>query len=469
MNSPEIQNVQKTTPISASLATFVAQFDAEQMPAAVSERAKLLMLDAIGIAFASTRFEFAQSALAALGDLGAGDAVVIGMQPQLELRNAILLNGILVHGLDYDDTHLPGQCHLTASCVPTALALGAHKRASGKDMLIACALGLEAGARIGSAANGGFLKAGFHATSMVGTFAATLLAGRILRMTAPQLTLAQGIALSMTAGTIQPIVEGSWTKRMHPGWAGAAAITATALARHGYIGPAEAFEGRYGLYRQFMGAHFDDAELDLITDGLGARWEFPRASIKLYPACHQSHAFFNAALKLSREHAIKPAQISSIRLRVASAAVPLVCEPLAAKRAPTSTYAAQFSLPYGIACCLTRGRFSLEEIEESAYTDPALLALADKVDYEVDPDSGFPKFRTGEVIIRTTDGRTLKQREALLPDEPAPGAAIVEKFMANAQSVMSAARAGEIRDTVLSLEQVADCRTLTAMLRGQGA
>ena len=151
---------------------------------------------------------------------------------------------------------------------------------------------------------------------------------------------------------------------------------------------------------------------------------------------------------------------------MASAAVPLVCEPLAAKRVPTTSYAAQFSLPYGLACCLTRGKFSLEEIEESAYSDPALLALAQKVDYEIDPDSGFPKFRTGEVIIYTTDGRTLTQRESLLPDEPAPAAAIIEKFMANAESVIPAARAREVRDTILNLEEVADCRVLTTMLRG---
>lgn len=466
MNSPEMQNLQQTATISGALATFVADFENGQMPEAVSERAKLLMLDAIGIAFASTRYEFAQCALAALSDLGGGDSEVIGMEPKLELRNAILLNGILVHGLDYDDTHLPGQSHLTASCVPTALALGAHKRASGRDMLIACALGLETGARIGTAANGGFLRAGFHATSMVGTFASTLLAGRLLKMTAPQLTLAQGIALSMTAGTIQPIAEGSWTKRMHPGWAAAASVTATALARQGYIGPAEAYEGRYGLYRQFMGEHFNDAEPGQVIAGLGERWEFPRASIKLYPACHQVHAFFNAALKLSQTHALKPAEIKSIRTRVASAAVPLVCEPLAAKRVPTTSYAAQFSLPYGLACCLTRGKFSLEEIEESAYSDPALLALAQKVDYEIDPDSGFPKFRTGEVIIHTTDGRTLTQRESLLPDEPAPAAAIIEKFMANVEGVIPAARAQEVRDTILNLEEVADCRALTTMLRG---
>jgi 2-methylcitrate dehydratase PrpD len=466
MNSPEMQELKARELISTTLAAFVSGFEAEQLPDAASERAKLLMLDAIGIAFASTRFEFAQRTLAALSDLGQGDAEVIGFEPKLDLRNAALLNGILVHGLDYDDTYLPGQVHLTASCVPTALALGAHKRASGKEMLVACALGLEMGARIGVASNGGFLRAGFHATGVIGTFAATLAAGRLMKMSAPQLALAQGIALSMASGTIQPIQEGSWTKRMHPGWAATSGITAAALARQGFVGPSEAYEGRYGFYPQFLGEHFKNADLGLLTQGLGEKWEFPRASIKLYPACHQSHAFFNAALKLSREHKVRAEDIKSIRTLVASAAVPLVCEPLEAKRAPTSSYSAQFSLPYGLACCFARGKFGLGEIEESSYSDPALLSLARKVNYEIDPNSGFPKFRSGEVIIDTKDGRTLSQREELLPDEPASQSEIVDKFMANAESVMSAVRAREIKDAILNLEQMPDCRELTAMLRG---
>jgi 2-methylcitrate dehydratase PrpD len=461
-----MQNLKTRELISQRLGAFVSSFEAAQLPESVSERAKLLMLDAIGIAFASTRFEFAQRTLSALSELGSGDAEVIGFEPRLDLRNAALLNGILVHGLDYDDTYLPGQVHLTASCVPTALALGARKHATGREMLVACALGLEMGARIGVASNGGFLRAGFHATGVIGTFAAALLAGRLLKMSAHQLMLAQGIALSMTSGTIQVIQEASWTKRMHPGWAASSGITAATLARQGFIGPSEAYEGRHGFFPQFLGEHFKNADLNLLTDGLGEKWEFPRASIKLYPACHQSHAFFNAALKLSREHDVRPDEIESIRTLVASAAVPLVCEPLEAKRAPTTSYGAQFSLPYGIACCLARGKFSLTEIEESSYSDPALLALARKVDYEIDPNSGFPKFRSGEVIINTKDGRKLSQREQVLPDEPASGTEIIDKFTLNAESVMSPARAREIRDAILNLERIEDVRTFTAMLRG---
>lgn len=452
--------------LSQELARFAADLEWQQIPASVRERTKLLLIDAIGVAFASTRFEFAHRALSALTLMGAGDCDVIGMPAKLSLRDAVLLNGILIHGLDYDDTYLPGSVHLTASCVPTSLGVAAARGASGEDLLTACALGLEAGARLGAAGKGGFLRAGFHATSVVGTFACTIAAGRLMQMNAEQLTMAQGIALSTASGNMQPMQDGSWTKRMHPGWSGASGIMAATLAQQGYIGPTEAYEGRFGLYPCFLGQHAKDADLDIVRNGLGERWEFPRTSIKLFPACHQSHAFFNASLAIAREYQVRAEDIESIRVRIAEPAVPLICEPLAAKRKPDSSYAAQFSLPYGIACCLTRGRFGLAELEESSYSDPELVALAHKMNYEIDPNSGFPKFRSGEVIVNTKNGKKLSQRESILPDEPAAVEAILEKFMDTTCSAMSAARARRIRDVLLDIERLSEVRVLTRLLSG---
>jgi 2-methylcitrate dehydratase PrpD len=287
-----------------------------------------------------------------------------------------------------------------------------------------------------------------------------------MRLDAAQLTLAQGIALSATSGTMQPMQDGSWTKRMHSGWVAASGITAATLAQQGFIGPTEAYEGRFGLFSCFLGPHANDADVGILVNRLGEHWEFPRTSIKLFPACHQSHAFFNAALAIAREHEVRPEDIESIRVRIAEPAVPLICEPLAAKRKPDSSYAAQFSLPYGVACCLTRRRFGLAELDQASYTDPALVALAHKVDYEIDPDSGFPKFRTGEVIVTTRDGKKLGRRESILPDEPAAAEAILDKFVDSASSAISSERAHRVREMLLDIERLPDVRVLTRALSG---
>ncbi|MBI4189164.1 MAG: MmgE/PrpD family protein [Betaproteobacteria bacterium] len=452
--------------IADTLSKFAADLKYETVPPPVRERAKHLMLDAIGIAFASGKYEFSRRALSGIRRLGEGDADVIGFSTRLQLRDSVLMNGLLVHGLDYDDTYLPGSIHLTASSVPTALGMSAHVGTSGRNLLTACVLGLESGARLAVAGKGGFQQAGFHPTGVCGAFASALIAGRLMELTPQQLTMAQGIALSTAAGSMQPIRDGSWTKRMHPGWAGAAGITAASMARGGFVGPAAAYEGRFGFYTMYLGNEAANADMSLVTANLGENWEFPRASIKLYPAGHLSHAFMNAAIKLVREHRINPKEVQFVRTLVAKTAVPLICEPAETKRRPTSSYMAQFSLPYAMACCLTRGRFGLAEIEEASFNNPDLIALAEKVEYEIDPNSSYPKFRSGEVIIKMKDGRELRRRENILPDEPAPNETIVAKFMDNAQLVMPDARAKAIRDMVLAMEDEPDARRISRALGG---
>jgi 2-methylcitrate dehydratase PrpD len=155
-----------------------------------------------------------------------------------------------------------------------------------------------------------------------------------------------------------------------------------------------------------------------------------------------------------------------VRALIADAAVPLVCEPLEAKLKPATSYSAQFSLPYSVACSLMRGKFGLNEIEAPTYTDAAILKLAQKVKYEIDPNPGFPKFRSGEVIVRLKDGRELRERDNILPDEPASADEIVAKFMQNTDGVVARAQAERIRDTVLGLERVTDVNELMALLGG---
>src|SRR5690606_30337265 len=133
-----------TLALSETLARYAADFKAAAIPASARERARLLMLDSIGIALASHGYEFSRRALVAIGELdGGGDSVVIGSSRRMDPRNAALANGVLIHGLDYDDTHARGVIHATASVLPAVLAVAARDDRSGADMLAAYVLGME--------------------------------------------------------------------------------------------------------------------------------------------------------------------------------------------------------------------------------------------------------------------------------------------------------------------------------------
>src|SRR5262249_5608964 len=161
------------------------------------------------------RYDFAQVALEALLRFGTGSSVAIGFADRLSIRDAVLLNGVLIHGIDYDDTHLVSVVHPTSSCLPTAL-VAADLDLSGRDLLLAYILGVEVAARIGAVAKGELNQSGFHPTGLVAAFGTAVAAGKLYGLDARQMADAQGIVLSMASGTREYSTEGAWTKRLHP-------------------------------------------------------------------------------------------------------------------------------------------------------------------------------------------------------------------------------------------------------------
>ncbi len=455
--------------LSRVLAEFAARFRYEDIPVAVRERAKHLMLDALGTGLAATHFEFAHRAHAAAAELGGrGDIPVIGFATQLPLRDAVMLNAILMHGLDYDDTHLPGAIHATTSVFPCALGVAAHLGRSGQALLCAYVLGVETATRLAAAAKGGFHQVGFHPTGLVGAFGCAFVAGHLYGLNAAQHASAQGIALSVASGSLEFLEDGAWTKRLHPGWAGVGGITAATLARHGFVGATRPYEGRFGLYSSYLGKEAAGVDLGRITRGLGSVWELEEVAIKPFPLCHFVHALADCAIALHRG-GLRAEDIVEARALVPKETIKVVCEPLDKKRRPANDYDAKFSVPYVVATALLRGRFGLAELEPAALGDAQALALAQKVSYESDPHAGFPKSYSGELVVRLKDGRELRHREHVnrgAGERPIGNAEVVAKFMDNAGVVMSREKAERTCEALLALDLVPDVRAFAARVCG---
>jgi 2-methylcitrate dehydratase PrpD len=454
--------------VAETLARFAAGLELERTPAAVVTRAKYLILDAVGIALASTGFDFAHRVLTAIRGLaGDGEVPVIGFPARLPMRDAALVNGVLIHGLDYDDTHTGGVVHPTASLLPTVLAVGAQRRASGAAAIAAYIAGVEAAARLGMVAKGGFHQIGFHPTGLVGAFACALAAGKLLGLGEEQLVMAQGITLSAAAGSLEFLEDGAWTKRLHPGWAANTGITAAALAQQGFVGPKRVYEGRFGLYASHLQERYDPRDLALATRDLGEVWELLQVAVKPYPACHFTHACADAAIALRCEHRLDPRTIEHVEALVPAEVVQTVCEPVANKRRPANPYDAQFSIPFIVAAALTRGRFTLAELQPEALADRDILALADRVEYRIDPASGFPRYYSGELVVTTAEGRRLSHREHMnrgCGDRPLADSDILAKFYDNAARAVAPDRARAIAGAILELDTAHDVRDIAERL-----
>lgn len=442
-----------------SMAEGVAKFAAgltwDDIPAPVRLRAKLQILDGLGTGIAANAYPFAARALEGVKALGStGPCSVIGQTMKLSPRDAALANGMLVHGLDFDDTHLGSIIHPTAASLPAALALGESLDVSGRDMLVAYVAGMELAIRIGWAADGRFHHTGYHATAIASHFSSALVAGKLLGLDAQGLTMAQGVAAS-TAGGVQVFLEeGAWTKRMHPGWGATAGITAAILVKNGFVGPRRPYEGKFGLFDTHFQA--DSAEVDggRLVSGLGSHWMLAETAIKPYPVCHFIHGCADAAIEISRE--IDAADIVSVEALLPEPTLHIVAEPASQKIVPKTDYEAKFSAQFVIATCLALGRFGLAELKDTAFSDPELLALTAKVTCKADPDTAFPTYFSGGVVVTLKDGRTIQRHvrvnsgagERMLDVD-----GVSAKFLACAQMSISAEKAEKIRQLVLALDE----------------
>ena len=448
-------------------AQFAADLSWDTVPESVKERALLSILDALGVGLAATSFPFAQVTRNAIVELGGtGDYPVLGMADRLPLRDAVLLNGTLIHGLDFDDTHSASIVHGSASAVPLVIGVGQAQNATGKQLLAAYLVAMEAVARIGRVARGGFQAGGFHPTGIVGAFGATLAAAALKGLTQRQTVHAQGITLSFASGSLEFLTGGAWTKRIHPGWAAVAGITATTLAAHGFVGPEAPYDGRYGLYNAFLGED-PDRDLDLAIAELGETWEMEAVAIKPYPACHFNHAFADSVLALKRKHGLHADDIQSMTAFIHPDQVSVVCEPVAAKRRPVSDYDAKFSVQFVMAAAMERGRFTLDELEDEALEDARILALCDRVDYQPSNASLYPRYYSGEVVIHTRDGRELEHSEPInrgADERPLSAAEVEEKFMSNASRVLPTDQAAALGETIMGLPDASSVDELMARL-----
>ncbi|MEO9176033.1 MAG: MmgE/PrpD family protein, partial [Gaiellales bacterium] len=291
-------------------------------------------------------------------------------------------------------------------------------------------------------------------------------AARLLALPAAELGAALGIAGSMSSGLFAYLGDGAATKPIHAGWAAHGGIVAAELAHAGGEGPSGVFEDRFGFFAAYYG--LDASAIEAQVADLGSRYETPRIAFKPYPACHFIHSSLDAAAELLRAHPLTAAEIARITVAVPEPGVPLVLEPLAAKRDPRTEYDAKFSLPYSIAALIVHGRVGVETYTEAAIRDPAVLELAARVEHVPREFPTYPQSFPGWVRIESRAGDVLElglahQRGG--PENPMSEDEVVAKFRENAALALGEAAVDALEHAILELEQQHDLAACLAPLR----
>jgi 2-methylcitrate dehydratase PrpD len=451
--------------VSQKLAAFAASLRYEHIPQKVIDEIKLHILDTLGIGLAASDLEYAHQILDTIRSWGGPrECTVMKYGDVLPVTSAVLANASFAHGLDFDDTHTESITHASACVAPTALAVGEKLHADGKAVLAAAVAGYETMTRIGLAAPGGFHKHGYHATPICGTFAAGVIAGKLMGISVEALANTMGICGSQAAGLQAFLDDGSWTKRLHAGWAAHSGVVAAQLAGRGFRGPATVIEGRYGVLASHLGqGEFDPGRILL---HLGETWEASRIAMKPYPVCHFSHATMDSAKALMQEHHLHPDDIVEGVALVPEKIVSIVCEPLKEKQAPTTVYGALFSLPFCIGTMVVYGTAGLDNFTEASIRDEKVLNIARKIRYQVSPWPQFPRYFSGGLKLVLRDGREVEHLEPINrgnPDHPLEPDDVRRKFRGNASGVLPADRIEQIFETIEKFERVPDVAAFAAM------
>ncbi len=450
--------------LTATLAAYAAGLDYSRLPADVRERTRFLVLDLVGnIVRARHDAESTPSLLAAARALGvaAGNCGVFGDSARYTPAGAAFLNGALGHSLDFDDTHAAGSLHPGAPVIPAALAAGEMVGASGAEVLSGIVAGYEITCRVALALPAkAHYDRGFHPTATCGAFGAAAAAGRVMGLDAAHIASALGIALSQTAGSLQFLANGAWTKRFQVGWAAMAGLAAATLAREGFKGAAEALEGRHG----FLHAYAPAPEPERALEGLGERYELMATAVKPYPSCRYGHAGIDAALALRAEHGLKAAEIEQVTLGLPRAGLLLVGEPAEQKSNPQNVVDGQFSGPFVIATALATGAMGWDSYR--LLQDPDIRRLLPRIAcvFDAGVEAEFPRAMAGRLTLQAR-GQTLSRFVHYAKGEPEnflTEAELRAKFAGLTGSVLGADRAAHLADEVLAMDQAAG---VTPLLR----
>ncbi|HYE90981.1 MAG TPA: MmgE/PrpD family protein [Terriglobales bacterium] len=446
------------------LARFVLDLSLDAVPPAIVGHAADLVLDTLGNALAAAPEDFGRAVLGVARELGGpGESSLLGDAGRVAAANAVLANATLAHGLDFDDTREDAIVHTGCVAVTTALAVAEATGATGRAVLEATIAAVEVMCRIGLTVPGALHARHFHPTAITASFAASAAAGRLRGLSETQLAHAFGICGSQASGIIEYLADGSWTKRLHPGWNAHAGVVATQLARAGFTGPETVLDGGHGLFAAFAGGH-DPAKLDGLLDTLGKTWELGELTLKPYPCGSIAQPYMDCAARLREESGVRPGAIVAIRCRTSAGPLPRLWEPLAAKHAPPNGYAAKFSLPYLIASILVRGKAGLAEFTDAAVRDPDVLRVAKLVTYEIDPSIDYPRQFIGDVSVTLADGRVVhahQDRPRGGPDAPLSRAQLEAKFRGNAALALPASQGERV---IRSVEQLAAGGSLDELL-----
>ncbi len=376
----------------------------EDLPAGAVASAKREVLDSLATALGGST----KAGVSELVDMvkewgGRPQSTIIAYGLKCPAPSAARVNGTMIHALDYDDGHQVALVHIGCVAVSTCFAVAERMgKVSGKELITALALGGDFLARLGLASKPGSsaLSSGWHPTTLFGFLGAAAMAGKLMGLDEEKMINALGLAYHQCGGAGSGVGDGALAKRMGPGLAASAGITAALMAERGITGDRDPLEGRTGLFNTYMGGDYD---INILIADLGKRFEGVNIGDKPYPCCGLTHACIDATLALIMQHDINPDDIKEITVYGGDSVYGL-SNPPEIKRNPRTITDAQFSVPWVVATALANRKVTVDDFTDEALKRPEVLNISRKVSAVLDTSMNRHGVGPGGVIIVMNDG-----------------------------------------------------------------
>lgn len=451
----------KTLPLpdgySRALCASIAGWTYDMLPAPVLRNVKALILDTLGViggAASAPGIPELNTRLARWEKTGSATGLV--GKRRYSPPTAAMANGAAAHALDFDDQHDPARVHTSAVVLPTLLAtaedLAAEgKPVSGKDFILAYAVGAELHARLGLACYNSLGK-GWHPTMIFGTVAAGVAAAKMIGLDTAGIAHALGMAFHQASGSAQSMRDGVLSKRLGPGFAARGAVMGAFLAADGLTSTRGTLEGNAGLFALY---ERDEVKPEILTDGLGTDWRVAEYSFKPYPCCRCNHTPIGIGIELHQQ-GIKPADVAAIEVGMGNVNWLTVGAPYDPSR--NDIVHAQFNTSYSFARALSDGKVDLHTYRKPAITDAGIAALTAITKMVDDPAIDPTAIEPARVKVTLKSGKVIERKRDTIkgsPQDPMNDAEMRAKVRGCLEFGLgaSAADVDRLADVVAGLEQ----------------
>jgi 2-methylcitrate dehydratase PrpD len=424
-----------------TFSSFAASVDYNALDGSIQEQVGWILADTVGAIVAGSA-EPELRALATRQTAGSA-AALVGLGRRGTADVAALVNGTAGTFLEMDEGNRFSRGHPAVHVIPAALALAQERAAPASVFLSAVVTGYEVGSRLGAASA---LRGAMHPHGTWGTVAAAAACARIAGMNADAMRETINIGSSLTTATSkQTMLEGGLVRNGYAGLSNRNGLLALQLAESGFTGESD---GLSSLLGKIISEKFDTASLLLDLD---RDWHLMHNYFKLHSCCRYNHGTLDALDQLAAQGQLpSPADIARIDVQTYNLAAELK------DKSPRNTLAAKFSVPFAVATRLVNGSSALASFTWNAVRDPAVLALAQKVEVSEDPamTRRLPLERPARVVITLGNGMQVTGEAGVnRGDDAAPytRAELRHKFMDLTQRVGPAAHAHAVLEATLGL------------------